>query len=372
MASSQNYIVDHCMVCGLGVGNEAVAKEINDQKTAIKWQPKWTTHLSLFPKEWLEWKNSLQLDQTLTEEQQQVIAFIKYWITQSPILEEVLKSPSTFAILWSTTKGGIGSSMFNLSEFLKPISRYFGWNQLQQAIVSTACVSGVLAIQEADLWLKRNPDLSSIIVIGLDFMSPFIVEGFQSFKALSSQVTLPFHISRSGLNLGEAMAGVIVARTATKSSRTAILGIGSSNDANHLSGPSRTGEELGRAIELCSIVSHTIDFVLLHGTGTVYNDEMEYNALRTQGVEKIPFWAPKYYIGHTLGASGILEVALTIQLLISGINLSHPYFENENELIHELKPYILYPHQESYTFLKTAAGFGGCNAAILLQWFKGV
>lgn len=368
---NESYIVDHCMVCGLGVGNQAVISKIAQQQTAVQWNKKWKIPLSVFPNEWFNQKASYLLPQNYSDLQQHLIAFIKYWSDQSEVCAQVLNHSEKSAIIWSTTKAGIGEGTYNLTEFLAPIAEYFGWKEEQQMVVSTACVSGVLAIEEAHHWLNRNSALDQIVVIGVDFISSFVIQGFQSFKALSPEICLPFHSARQGLNIGEAMAGIIVSQKPSKAPYAKILGTGSTNDANHLSGPSRTGEELGKAIQLTGVHDYPLDFVLLHGTGTVYNDEMECNALFNQSLSHIPFWSPKYYFGHSLGASGVLEVALALALLSENINLVHPYFQQNGDIIHEMKQYIMNPIQTTVTFLKTAAGFGGCNAAILLQWVKG-
>ncbi len=114
-----------------------------------------------------------------------------------------------------------------------------------------------------------------------DLISSFIYSGFQSFQAISPNPCRPFDADRDGISLGEAAATVIL--SANKTPGSILLGGGSvSNDANHISGPSRTGEELFLAISSALKQSGTsndeIDFISAHGTATRYNDEMEAKA----------------------------------------------------------------------------------------------
>ena len=109
-----------------------------------------------------------------------------------------------------------------------------------------------------------------------------------------------------------------------------------------------------------------IDFISAHGTATVYNDEMESKAISLVGLNKMPVFSLKAHYGHTLGASGIIESIISIECLkrnailpslgFDTIGVSGDIFINEHLLEKEL----------SYA-IKTASGFGGCNAALLLK-----
>lgn len=234
-------------------------------------------------------------------------------------------------------------------------------------VVSNACTSGVMALITAKRMLTTRK-FDYAIVTGADVLSRFIISGFQSLHALSAEACKPFDASRSGLNLGEASATVILSRS--DDSDFVLLGDGSTNDANHISGPSRTGEELAHAITLAvnesGIRKNEIDFISAHGTATLYNDEMEAKAFAKAELTQAPVNSLKGYFGHTLGAAGLVEVVMSIHSLknneligtkgFSKIGVSHPLnviSKNESRSLR--------------TFLKTASGFGGCNAAILIQ-----
>src|SRR5690606_27009835 len=116
-------------------------------------------------------------------------------------------------------------------------------------------------------------------------ITQFILSGFQSFHAVSQEPCRPFDARRNGINLGEAAATVILSTDPPGDGRPVIKCTGGAitNDANHISGPSRTGEELaqaiGAAIAEAGIDKSEIDFISAHGTATIYNDDMESKAI---------------------------------------------------------------------------------------------
>src|SRR5690606_8967191 len=117
------------------------------------------------------------------------------------------------------------------------------------------------------------------VIAGADVITQFVLSGFQSFHAVSDQPCKPFDAKRNGITLGEAAATIILSVEKRGAKEGIQLAGGAiSNDANHISGPSRTGEELHQAIEAAvweaGIHKNTIDFISAHGTATVYNDEM--------------------------------------------------------------------------------------------------
>ena len=127
---------------------------------------------------------------------------------------------------------------------------------------------------------------------------------------MSDSPCKPYSKNRSGVSLGEATAAVLVS-CSNESAKIKIIGDGAINDANHISGPSRTGEGLFRSIESAlteaKINANQIDYISAHGTATPFNDEMEAFAFNRLGLEKVPVNSLKGFYGHTLGASGLLE-----------------------------------------------------------------
>src|SRR5690606_29498557 len=157
----------------------------------------------------------------------------------------------------STTKGNIDILQKNsgfpeervyLSNLGNIIAGFFGFPQ--PIVVSNACISGGLALVVAKRMINSGR-FSRAVVVGGDLVSEFVVSGFQSFMALSEGICRPFSKDRDGINLGEAAVAILVSDSPGKRRENITLaGEGSANDANHISGPSRTGEGLYQSIGL--------------------------------------------------------------------------------------------------------------------------
>ena len=145
-----------------------------------------------------------------------------------------------------------------------------------------------------------------MLVVGTDSLSEFILRGFSSLLALSPGPCRPFDRDRDGLSLGEAAGAILL--TADKAD-VELAGWGESNDANHITGPSRDGQGLFRAastaIARAGLQPADVDIVHAHGTGTRFNDEMESHAMTSlfSGATP-PCSGTKAQTGHTLGRGG--------------------------------------------------------------------
>lgn len=237
-------------------------------------------------------------------------------------------------------------------------------------IISNACISGVLAIETGIDYLESGK-YDTVIAIGIDALSDFIVYGFQSLFALSEAPSKPFDKNRTGISIGEAVGAIILSKEAPANRFSVeVLASASSNDANHISGPSRTGEGLVRAVDRVlkrsGVSTDEIDFISAHGTGTLYNDDMESIAFDRLDLSHVPLNSMKGYFGHTLGAAGIIEILATLAMMENGIMLRSPGFEESGtaKAVNVLDEHIERPITYA---LKTASGFGGGNAAVLLK-----
>lgn len=238
-------------------------------------------------------------------------------------------------------------------------------------VISNACISGVSAII-AGARLIREGKYRNVIVAGGDLLTRFVVTGFHAFRSVSDRVCRPYDSSRDGLTLGEGCGALLLTSELDKALKPYIdvAGGAISGDANHISGPSRTGDGLGFAIRdamiEAGITSSEVGFVNGHGTGTLYNDEMESKALALTGLEKTPVTGLKPYFGHTLGASGVVETIVSAHALRKGTIFGTPGFTKAGT------PYPLdvsgeHRKTNAEVCVKTASGFGGCNAAIVLR-----
>jgi len=287
-----------------------------------------------------------------------------------------IKDKKTILII-SSTKGNISllegeifspdlTSRISLSASAKIVAKYFGF-QHTPIVVSNACISGVLGIVTG-MRLLRSGQYENAVIAGADVISRFIMSGFQSFQALSPQQCKPFDRAHDGLNLGEGAGTIILSTNKKYTQNIKVKGGSISNDANHISGPSRTGQELAGAItnalKDADVSPAGIDFISAHGTATVYNDEMEANAISITGLSAVPLNSLKGFYGHTLGAAGLIESIISIQSLKQNYILPTIGFR-ESEDPAKINVSSVPVQIQADDFLKTASGFGGCNAAVI-------
>ena len=289
----------------------------------------------------------------------------------SPIVEKNPVKNDSVLIL-STTKGNIQALANNdlngafIDQLAQNINSYFGF-KTEPIVVSNACVSGVMALSVA----KRFIDMelfSNAYVVAVDELTDFVISGFQSFQAMSTEPCKPYDADRTGVNLGEAAAAVFVSNE-NQTEAMQILGDANINDANHISGPSRTGEGLFLSIEKAlseaQITSNQIDYISAHGTATLFNDEMEAVAFNRLNLQNVPTNSLKGYFGHTLGASGLLETVITIESLKNNVLI--PSFGYQQQGTTQQINIITKKESKALkTALKTASGFGGSNSAMIL------
>lgn len=240
-------------------------------------------------------------------------------------------------------------------------------------VVCNACISGV----SGQLLAKRlieSGQYDSAIVCGADCVTPFTVAGFQSFKALSPYPCRPFDIERLGLNIGEAASTIVLSLAEASASEESSCGgwhliAGcTNNDAYHVSAPSPVGDGTYRAIQktLEGVNKENLATVCVHGTATMFNDQMESKAIQQAELSDVPLMALKGYYGHTMGAAGILETVLTLRALDEGCILPTKGFD---EIGVSGKVSISSQEQKTgkQSFLKIISGFGGCNGALLFK-----
>lgn len=235
-------------------------------------------------------------------------------------------------------------------------------------VCCNACISGVSAQILADRLISAGY-YDNAVVCGADLVSSFTASGFLSFKSLSNEACRPFDADRQGLNLGEAAATIVFTRADSLREGDWLFERGEmDNDAFHLSTPAPSGEGARKVLEavMKGRDASELAFVSAHGTATMFNDQMESVAIEKAGLSAVPLTALKGWFGHTLGASGVLEVILGMMAVSESVVLPLRGFREigvsgKVNLSPELRA------TDKNSFLKMISGFGGCNAAALYR-----
>ena len=370
------YITDYNCVTPLGFDVESNWNALLEGKSGVALQKVSDHHDAFFvskiDSEKLEEEfNKLFDNQDFTRLEKMFLLSLK------PLVERHQISDKTAFIL-STTKGNI-SLLKNentlpegvyLSNLAQKLANFFGF-KTKPIVVSNACVSGVMAISVAKNMILSGKYKEAFVVAG-DEISEFVISGFNSFQAIGNELCKPYDKNRNGINLGEATAAVFMTSELdqTEKFRFKVLGDSAINDANHISGPSRTGDGLfasiKNAMKEAKISAEQIDFISAHGTATLYNDEMEAIAFNRMDLQNVPLNSMKAYYGHCLGASGLLESIISMESALHNTLLPSKNFE-EMGVSQDLNIIKENQSAEIKYILKTASGFGGCNTAVVFE-----
>ena len=302
------------------------------------------------------------------------------------LMRKMNSVPSDSFLITATTKAGIDNlerlgrgKPANVNDMIpsavtKMISEKLGLTAAGINI-NAACASSTIAVARAAALIVAGR-VESALVLCWDVITDFVFSGFSSLRAMAPQPCKPFDRNRNGLSLGEGAAALLLmnegrAREYGLSNLGTIVGWGAGNDAAHITAPARDGSGLIRAIrkalKMSGLDSAQITAINAHGTGTVYNDAMEITAFQQIfGAGAVPAYSAKGAIGHTLGAAGGIEVALSLktlsaQLLPPTVGLTNPEHGSETWVSSDSQPI------SGDYLLTTNSGFGGINAAVILK-----
>lgn len=294
-------------------------------------------------------------------------------VTEALSHVDINKERTIFVL--SSTKGDVENlddlewCVTPLGVIAEKISKAVGIKNKPVAVCN-ACISGVSALILAQRLIDSGC-YDYAVVCGADVHSRFIVSGFQSFKALSPEPCRPFDIERLGLNLGEAAVTVVMGRTpqlpqnGENSTLWTITTGAVRNDAYHISTPHPKGD--GAYLALKSVTegvdADDLAVIGVHGTATMYNDQMESKAIERAELLGVPLSALKGYLGHTMGAAGILETILTTKALDEGAILPSKGYEMRG-VSGKVTLSGDAIRTEKKEFVKMLSGFGGCNGAV--------
>lgn len=237
--------------------------------------------------------------------------------------------------------------------------------------LSTACASSASAMLSARRLLRLGL-CDAVVVGGADSLCQMTQQGFASLDALSNNFCKPFSCNRDGINLGEAAAIFLLSR---EPGEVVLLGGAASSDAHHISAPDPDGggayRAMSEALTDAELAAADIGYLNLHGTGTVQNDSMESKAVNKLFGSQLPCSSSKSMTGHTLGASGALELSICWLLLTQVSNWRFPpalYTEEWDSSLASIRPTDnLESGQQRPRYCQSNSfAFGGSNVSLIL------
>lgn len=234
--------------------------------------------------------------------------------------------------------------------------------------LSTACSSSARAIMSGRRLIESGL-VDIAIVGGADTLSRMPINGFHSLESLSPTLCQPFGRDRCGITIGEGAALMVLTR---EPQPIALLGVGESSDAYHISAPHPQGEGAIRAIDQAlndaGMTPEHVGYINLHGTATPLNDQIESSVVSALFGETVPCSSTKHLTGHTLGAAGITEAAIGVLILQRDLPLPPQDF-SQSPRDETLPACGIIEQPQSLTrpvILSNSFAFGGNNASILL------
>jgi len=236
--------------------------------------------------------------------------------------------PDRIGVVLGTSTSGVGVmeaaiAHWKLRGALPPEFRYEGQEMGAQArflarclgltgpayTVSTACTSSGKALASARNLLRLGL-CDAVITGGADSLCKLTLNGFSSLGAATAELTNPMSVNRAGINIGEGAALFVLRREPFE---VALLGVGESSDAYHISSPDPQGLGAETAMRLAlkdaGLTGTEPGYLNLHATGTEKNDEMESRAVVRVFPGGIPCGGTKPLTGHLLGAAAATELA---------------------------------------------------------------
>lgn len=230
--------------------------------------------------------------------------------------------------------------------------------------VATACSSSAKVFAQAERLLRLGL-ADAAVVGGVDTLCNSVLFGFNSLELVSPEPCRPFDPERRGISLGEAAGYALLERDGRG---PWMLGYGESSDAHHMSSPHPEGLgariAIENALERGGVAARDIGYINLHGTASQKNDEVEARVIAEMFPEHTHAGSTKGWMGHTLGAAGIVEAVITLLALESGLM---PGTLNSRELDVACGPQIRLDNGEGdlrYA-LSNSFGFGGSNCVLL-------
>jgi 3-oxoacyl-[acyl-carrier-protein] synthase-1 len=370
---SKVFITSFSSISSLGIGINESLKNLQKQKQLIHYPEK----DDKFNKPYFPINPSLEINSEKNICSQFALKLLDLisdsWMPISPIslflststggikeTEEVYDALKNKTIKYPLFKRHFFNSIFN------DIKEEYNNKIKDSATFSVACSSSGHSIMQA-YELIKNGVIDKALVMGVDVLCLTTMIGFDSLKLVSSTGTRPLTKERDGLSLGDG-GGVLLLESKPKTDPIAeIIGTYSNSDGYHISSPDPNGTQqkecILKSIKNANIKIDDIDYINAHGTGTIMNDEVEMKVI-TSIFPEVLVTSTKAFIGHTLGASAITELALVIEMLKEK-NIYQPIDLGE-PIDKKYIPLKTVEKKVNY-FLKNSFGFGGNNVSIVIK-----
>lgn len=294
-------------------------------------------------------------------------------------------SSSELGIVLGCSNTGIHEAQLNIMEWLKTgdCPQEFSFDKIELGspaiylqkkldisgpayVVSTACSSSAKAFQTARNLIK-NKVCKAVIVGGVDSRCMFAHNGFYGLSALSDNVTNPFSANRTGITLGEGAALFIMQENVPG---IQLLGIGETTDAYDLTSPDPTGngafKSMQQALSEAELDMKDINYINMHGTGTEANDAMEGTAINNLFGNSTLCASTKQLTGHTLGASGAIEIALSWLMIKNNFIIPHKFDGVYDDRIPKINLATGKENIKINNILSNSFAFGGSNVSVIL------
>jgi 3-oxoacyl-(acyl-carrier-protein) synthase len=280
-------------------------------------------------------------------------------------------------VILSTTKGGIEDYVWdkNFAEtqidplavvLEKTLAKLPAQNWVLTQVVSNSCASSHASFALAKRWIESGA-VQKVLILAGDLIGPFIHSGFQTLKALSSSNGKPFQLERDGLVLGEAMSAIMISQDYAEFE---LVDAQISNEAFTVTGPSPEGKGLQSCLNKMSHHKVSPDLAIAHGTATQLNDQTEDYVLafaQKLFAKEFAIAGTKWSIGHTLGASGSMDVIAALLCLKNQQLFTLPGEAADPNLLAKNYQFGSTKKAALEAALVTSLGFGGTNGAILLR-----
>jgi len=237
--------------------------------------------------------------------------------------------------------------------------------------ISTACSSSAKALGSAQRLLAADV-CDAVLVAGVDSLCRLTLFGFNSLQLISPEPCRPMDSERSGINIGEAAALLLLERPDSGNTASPrLLAVGEASDAHHMSSPHPEGlgaaAAMAQALQLADRRPEQVDYINLHATASMLNDLSEAKAVHRVFRNPPPCAGIKGLLGHTLGAAGAVETVISLLALDKG-------FLPGNRGLLQVDPLCALPivaepdpNRRPRLILSNAFGFGGNNASVLLE-----